>query len=222
MAAAGKKDFKNNPFGHLKGFSVSPTQKEQVVSKPEKVIVPRDEPERSFEDEMSFLGVDPLSEEREPRLPLDAAEDEMSLPAQKEMGDEKLFLDALQGISPLFRDELPEAKETVVAEPRRMKQVRQGKLRPEESLDLHGLRREEAAQKVRWFLDNARHQGLKTVLLITGQGKSSQGDPVLRQVVEGMLQQELGTRVSEWGRAPGRYGGAGALVVFLKSERRQD
>jgi DNA-nicking Smr family endonuclease len=38
---------------------------------------------------------------------------------------------------------------------------------------------------------------------------------VLRQAVEALLQ-ESKRQVVEWGLAPRRYGGSGALVVFLR------
>ncbi len=119
----------------------------------------------------------------------------------------------------VFRDEIPEAA-AASAPPRRMRQLRQGKLTPEAKLDLHGLNRQEAREKVRFFLEDAVFHGLKTVLVITGRGKGSSDGPVLRTFMEGYLSKEAKAWVLEWDRAPARYGGDGALVVFLKGRRK--
>jgi len=74
---------------------------------------------------------------------------------------------------------------------------------------------EEACTKVRFFLQDALYQGYRTVLVITGKGSHSSDGPVLRIAMERLLesQREL---VLEWGIAPPRYGGSGALIVFLR------
>jgi DNA-nicking Smr family endonuclease len=61
---------------------------------------------------------------------------------------------------------------------------------------------------------------MKTVLIVTGRGKSSGAEPVLRAEVERYLNHDAGAWVSEWGRAPRQYGGEGALVVFLKGSKK--
>lgn len=174
----------------------------------------------AFEREMALLGVDP--QERDDRhreveptaveFPEDKSEKKV------ELTDDELFLESLGSMDSVFHDEIPETEE-VAAAPRRMRQLRQGKLAPEAKLDLHGLTRQEAREKVRFFLEDATFQGLKTVLVITGRGKGSSDGPVLRQFMEGYLSSDAKAWVVEWGRAPARYGGEGALVVFLKGRR---
>ncbi len=137
----------------------------------------------------------------------------------EEVDDETLFLSSLEGFDTVFADEFPEDHADTAA-PRRMKQLRQGRLVPEERLDLHGMSREDAREKVRWFLDNAVYHGKKTVLIITGQGRGSAGEPVLRGDMERYLDREAKAWVLEWGRAPKQYGGEGALVAFLKSRKK--
>ncbi len=120
-----------------------------------------------------------------------------------------------------FRDEFPEEEQSLPApQPRRMKQVRRGTLKPEARLDLHGLTRRQAVEKVGFFLQDCVHQGIKTVLLITGRGYGSQEGPILRPAIEEYLDSEGRVRVAEWGRAPKQYGGEGALVVFLRGRTR--
>jgi DNA-nicking Smr family endonuclease len=129
--------------------------------------------------------------------------------------DSAAFLDAVGSMEKTFKDEWLEDEPAKQAVPRRMRQVERGQLKPEDKLDLHGLTIDEACPKVRFFLQDAIYQGFKTVLIITGKGLHSSDGPVLRQAVEKLLgqQREL---VIEWGVAPRRYGGDGALVVFLR------
>lgn len=97
-----------------------------------------------------------------------------------------------------------------------MRQLRRGLVRPEARLDLHGSTRAEVLEKVRLFLEDAVYQRKKVVLIITGGGKNSSGEPVLRREVERYLSRDVKAWVVEWDRAPRRLGGDGALVVFLK------
>lgn len=127
------------------------------------------------------------------------------------------FLAAIDHLDP------PLAEKTVAetgpprAQPRRMKQLERGEIKPSGELDLHGLTREEALVRTRAFLGHAARQGWAAVVIITGKGLRSSESPVLRQAVERLLR-ESGERVLEWGIAPRRLGGSGALVVFPRSE----
>ena len=57
-------------------------------------------------------------------------------------------------------------------------------MEPQEQLDLHGLRREEAIQKLDFFIQDARYRGLRCVKVITGKGLQSLEGPVLKDAVE--------------------------------------
>ncbi|WP_305042168.1 Smr/MutS family protein [Geoalkalibacter sp.] len=218
--------FAHNPFRDLKGLSVSaPPGKTPKVKEAKPVPLPAAEKdELLFLEEMAFLrvsptkhraageGEDPLAEpeweedsEGSPPPPVPLPED-----------DQTLFLRALGEMQCTFRDELPVEPPEPQASPRRMRELERGRFKPEAELDLHGLDRMRARERVRHFLDNCRHQGLRTVLVITGVGHHSNEEPVLRGEVERFLNEEGRSWVIEWGRAPRRYGGAGALVVFLK------
>jgi DNA-nicking Smr family endonuclease len=94
-----------------------------------------------------------------------------------------------------------------------MKQLMRGTLQPAATLDLHGLTREEALPRVRTFLAHAARQKWPLVLIVTGKGLHSQAGPVLRRAVEHYLTTARET-VLEWGTAPRRHGGTGALAVF--------
>lgn len=221
---AGKKDQQksfHNPFKQLKGLSVSdapqpPQKPPRAKETPPPAPAREPDDDALFAEEMARLGLDappppPATEEpsRDEEAPPEDA------PEAPPASDEDLFLDALQGMDTVFRDELP-FPEAAPPQPSRMKLLRRGRLHPEARLDLHGLTRAEALTRVNYFLDNAVYQGQKIVLIITGRGKSSGEEPVLRAAIERYLAHDAGAWVSEWGRAPRHYGGEGALVVFLK------
>lgn len=222
-------EFRNNPFKPLKG--IAPPQADRGP-KP-KVSEVSDRPacneqvddEDLFSREMSLLGVSQQSrneeeEVREQSLPGDTGESAGAIDRKPApITEEDEFLCAMGQMDAVFQDEFP-LEETPLATPGRMKQLRHGRLVPEASLDLHGLSREQAREKARFFLEDSVYQGCKTVLVITGRGKGSPDGPVLRNDMESYLANEAKAWVIEWGRAPARYGGEGALVVFLKTTRR--
>ena len=220
------KEFSSSPFKNLKGLSAFVEQKAEVqenVTREEKVDVkqatdPSDE-QHSFADEMDFLGVKPLSESviEQPGRPVEeAAVDAPQGPKQsREESEEAAFLEAIGNVEKVFKDEWPDEESARKAVPRRMKQVERGQLKPEVELDLHGLTVEEASAKVRFFLQDAIYHGFQTALVITGKGLHSNDGPILRQAMEKLLNQQR-EQVVEWGVAPRRYGGDGALVVFLR------
>lgn len=216
----GTKSFQANPFKKLKGFAVSMPPKEipEERNNPAEALPAGEDDASLFAQEMGRLGVSRDKEEEIVPTGEAAREEDRVAPAPA-VSERELFLDALKGMDTVFEDSFPTERE-VQAPPRRMKLLRQGRVAPETKLDLHGLTREEARMKVRYFLDDSVYQGKKTVLIVTGKGKGSGGEPVLRAEVERYLATEAGALVSEWGRAPGRYGGEGALVVFLKGNSK--
>jgi hypothetical protein len=207
----------NNPFKNLKGFSVlasddKPAEpRERPVARPASLDTPA-----SFAEEMVRLGVQRIVKPQGAAAAMPTVVEavvESAAPAV----DEELFAAALGKLDTVFVDQYPDDEEPVVSAPRRMKQLRQGKSIPEATLDLHGATRDEARAKVRYFLENAVYHGMKTVLIVTGWGRGSGGESVLRGEIEQYLAGDGRAWVAEWGRAPKQHGGDGALVVFLKS-----
>lgn len=208
--------FQGNPFSFLKGFAVSEAEPEVPVQP--QPPVPTEEPEISAEDlfarEMNMLGVKRSSGKPPENQP--SVETELKPVDSKPVTDEEQFLAAMGEMTTQFEDHFPEVEEPHQASPRRMKLMKQGRLQPEATLDLHGLLRHQVVERVRFFLDDAKFQGYRTLLIITGRGLHSQGEPVLRSEVERFLRGDGRPLLAEWARAPRQYGGDGALVVFLK------
>ncbi|MBN1142640.1 MAG: Smr/MutS family protein [Deltaproteobacteria bacterium] len=183
---------------------------------------PREGEEPCFEAEMERLTVRrwPGSEEIEPEQVGGETPRQSSAPAADPplpLDDETLFLTALGSLDKVFCDG---AEAAAPLPPNRLKQLNRKRIVPEESLDLHGLTRAEALQRVRFFLEKASYNGLRTVLVITGKGKGSEGAGVLRAAVADFLDTQGGKWLSAWGDAPRQLGGEGALVVFLRAKPR--
>lgn len=82
-------------------------------------------------------------------------------------------------------------------------------------LDLHGLSRAEAQEKLHEFLAAAQKQGAQYVLVITGKGVAGQG--VLRRALPAWLGQgDYGRLVLGFDAARPPHGGTGAFYVWLK------
>lgn len=204
-----KKGFQNAPFKALKGASVFPEQ-QPAPQQPAKPEPPEVEPD--FLTAMEQLGVKPSGDARAEEPPPEPAE-QGTAPED----DEALFLEQLGRFDKRFRDELPVEDQPTTASPRRLRQLRRGRIAPEAELDLHGSDRDTALVRLGHFLDNARFHGLQCVLVITGRGNRSAEGPVVREAVERYLAGPGGEQVLEWARAPRQHGGEGALVIFLRS-----
>lgn len=97
-----------------------------------------------------------------------------------------------------------------------VRKLRRGVWRIQGEIDLHGLRREEAREALGAFLKNALRDGLRCVRVIHGKGLGSPGkSPVLKGRVHSWLAQK--DSVLAFAQARPAEGGAGALVVLLKS-----
>ena len=113
-------------------------------------------------------------------------------------------------------------------DPRLSRRIRQGKLKPERSLDLHGYSRQQAFVAVESFLHDARRSGLRLVLIVTGKGRIEGMDAghtpsrrgVLRELVRNMLNDmRMSWIVLDYAAAHVRHGGAGAYYVYLRRLR---
>lgn len=170
-----------------------------------------------FAEEMARLGVRGERKTDAPPAKNEISDAATAVPAP--LADRDLFLAAIGKLETTFADELPATDEPPAA-PRLKKLVRSEKFVPDIELDLHGFDRMRARERFRYFLENAMHQGKKTALVITGRGHGSTGEPVLRNEVENYLAREAGAWVSEWAKAPRRYGGDGAFVLLLRTKKK--
>lgn len=103
---------------------------------------------------------------------------------------------------------------------KKFRALKKGKITPQASLDLHGLSRKHAYDKVMIFLFNSIKKKLRLILIITGKGKISQD-----YGSTGILRKELPTWISSsqysdkiLGISPASniHGGAGAYYVYIR------
>jgi len=89
---------------------------------------------------------------------------------------------------------------------------------PRETVDLHGMRSEEASQRLRFIMNRCVESGVKELLIIHGVGYHSvlSGGPVLRNMVRSMLDNELCLSVRDYRTAVAKDGGEGATLVYLR------
>ncbi|NLC71936.1 MAG: Smr/MutS family protein [Desulfuromonadaceae bacterium] len=181
----------------------------------------------SFEEEMARLAVSRLGApaDLQPEEELEAEEAFLNLHEPEEKypvaeDEETLFLSALGNLDRVFHDQV-DLEGGEESPSRRLKGLGKRRVVPEDTLDLHGLTRAEALQKVGFFLQKASHNGLRTVLIVTGKGKGSEGEGVLRAAVADFLDNEGEKWISAWGVAPRNLGGEGAVAVFLRSRPRR-
>jgi len=95
------------------------------------------------------------------------------------------------------------------------RRIRQGQIRPEASLDLHGYRQSETLEVLPQFIGDALQRGLRLVVIIHGQGYRSQSDAVLKPLVQRWLASQ--PQVLAWCPAQPRDGATGASYVYLRS-----
>ena len=98
--------------------------------------------------------------------------------------------------------------------PEVVRKLRRGVWAIQAQLDLHGLRRDEARERINRFIHDARRAGLRCVRVIHGKGNGSPGrEPVLKGKVKSWLVQKKD--VIAFTQARASDGGTGALVVLL-------
>lgn len=215
--------FKNqNPFRTLKGFAVSEPTPDSLPAARKTVVEHKpDVDDVDFNHQMARLGVRPL--ETEGPSVVDSGPAAQQDDPSEQSTEDNAFLEAMQHLQVSFADSLITEKSdesSARREPRRMKQISRGTLVPQATLDLHGARRQDVADRLTAFIANARYHGHSVLLVITGKGlHSEEGKGVLRQSVEEYLGHQGRDQVAEWGRAPRHYGGDGALILFLRQPR---
>lgn len=121
----------------------------------------------------------------------------------------------------------PEPAGPVRFDRRTLSRLTRGVLDIDARLDLHGLTRALAHQRLRRFLEDAQADGARLVLVITGKGTpGGSGDHaapergVLRRAVpEWLASAELRHLVTGFDEAGRRHGGGGAIYVRVRRRR---
>jgi len=210
------KEFTATPFRGLKGVALELHDAVVAPVPPPKPQTAAQEPDDDSLFLDAFADVRPLH----PAAAAPARARAQVAKVQRDEVEHDIFLQAVDALKMdvRFSDELPEILLPPVPA-NRLRQVRRGGIRIDLQLDLHGLTRDEAIESLDRFVKGAYNRGQKGVLVITGKGNNSPGEPVLKLAVAAWLKESGKTMVSEFVEAPREMGGSGALVVFLKEKK---
>lgn len=101
---------------------------------------------------------------------------------------------------------------------RLLRQLRSGDFALQGHVDLHGMTRDEAKQRVIKFVDESRRAGRRCVLIVHGRGLHSKDQiPVLKEAVRTWLERgPVARAVLAFATARPHDGGAGAVYVLLR------
>jgi DNA-nicking Smr family endonuclease len=95
------------------------------------------------------------------------------------------------------------------------RKIRQGAIRPQATLDLHGYRQHEALAQLEEFIADALQRRYRMLLIIHGQGYRSTSEAVLKPLLQSWLAQQ--PQVLAWCPAQLRDGAGGASYVYLRN-----
>jgi DNA-nicking Smr family endonuclease len=215
-----KKGF-NSPFADLdkKVVIPPPAPKKQPPAR-DKPAPDKGSDEDLFADEMH--GVAPL--EPDPRGRLGAPPPSSSpRPSRRAEDDAEAYAqlaDLVEGAGAFDIAATDEYFEGIAPgiDRRLLRQLKHGDYALQGHLDLHGLTAEEARGEVERFIDKARNEGKRCVLLIHGRGHhSKEGIAVLRDRLKVWLTRgRIARSVLAFATARPADGGAGAVYVLLR------
>ncbi|GFO70102.1 DNA mismatch repair protein MutS [Geomonas limicola] len=228
------KEFSASPFKALKGVTLETREQPPAAASHQKPTPPKppkqtleQQKQKSREElEDALLFLDAFADIR-PMNPVKSQPHREKAKAVKEQKDDeemRVFLKAVESLKldVRFSDENLEPPPQQPVAVNRLRQVRRGGIRIDFQLDLHGLTRDEAIENLERFVRGAYNRGQKGVLVITGKGNNSPGEPVLKIAVGNWLREAGKAMVSEFVAAPSDLGGAGAFVVFLKEKKPEE
>jgi DNA-nicking Smr family endonuclease len=217
--------FHSNPFSRLKGVVAAATHPSTEPPTPVAAPVLHEddgaalflqamEDVRKLAEPRQSSGKDAASARRGSALSTETA---VKPPAPVDKEAEDLFIQEIGRLKleVKFTETLPDEDELKPLSGNRLKQLKRGVISVDYQLDLHGLSRDEALAELPRFLRSARMKGQAAVLVITGKGNNSTGEPVLQQAVAAWLRDAGRELVIEFAPAPREMGGSGAFVVFL-------
>jgi DNA-nicking Smr family endonuclease len=108
-------------------------------------------------------------------------------------------------------------------DPRLLSRLRRGEFAVQDHIDLHGMIQPDAKHALQQFVIKSVGKGMRTVLVVHGRGLGSPGGrPVLKHAAAQWLSHgEIGAHVHAFATAKAQDGGAGAMYVLLRRDRRR-
>ena len=128
---------------------------------------------------------------------------------------------------PHFNSVVSAPKPDKVMDHKLRRKIARGRVDIDATLDLHGLRQDEARSALNHFISTAYYSGARNVLVITGKGVKRTGYAefeqrgVLRHLVPNWLKEpSLFHMVAGTDQSAQQHGGSGALYVRLKRAKK--
>ncbi len=108
-------------------------------------------------------------------------------------------------------------------DPRLLTRLRRGEFAVQDHIDLHGMIQPDAKLALQQFVIKSVGKGMRTVLVVHGRGLGSPGGrPILKHAAAQWLSHgEIGAHVHAFATAKPQDGGAGAMYVLLRRDRRR-
>jgi len=108
-------------------------------------------------------------------------------------------------------------------DPRLLTRLRRGEFAVQDHIDLHGMIQPDAKHALQQFVIKSVGKGMRTVLVVHGRGLGSPGGrPILKHAAAQWLSHgEIGAHVHAFATAKPQDGGAGAMYVLLRRDRRR-
>jgi DNA-nicking Smr family endonuclease len=188
-----------------------------------KIIAPPPKVDEEALFREAFEGVRPLGLPRAQRLAVAPQPRREIVSEDAEVLAELSDLVSGQGIF-----ELTETEEYVEGarhglDPRLLSQLRRGEFSMQAHLDLHGMIQPDAKEALTSFIVDSVRKGRRAVLIVHGRGLRSPGGlPVLKHAAAQWLSHGIaGGYVLAFATARPSDGGAGAVYVLLRRERRR-
>ncbi|MDD5309078.1 MAG: Smr/MutS family protein [Deltaproteobacteria bacterium] len=208
--------FSNRPFKALKAVRPDAERKPAPTPVPAPVPAAPDDDERALL--AAFAGASPLDRRdialRDPEArPIPAAADDAAAVMRQ-------LDDLVRGDVAFDFADTEEYIEAKVAGLDRnvVRKLRRGEFSVQAHLDLHGLTRDEAREKVDAFIRGMHAEGKRCVLIVHGRGlRSKDNVPVLKTKLAAWLTRgAMGRRVLAYASARPSDGGTGAVYVLLR------
>jgi DNA-nicking Smr family endonuclease len=171
----------------------------------------------------AFEGVRPLGGSRAERLAVDPPISQNIVSEDAEVLAE--LSDLISGQGPFELTETEEYTEgaRVGLDPRLVSRLRRGEFSVQAHIDLHGMIQPDAKEALNQFILASVRKGHRAVLVVHGRGlRSPGGQPVLKHATAQWLSHgTMGGYVLAFATARAYDGGAGAMWVLLRRERRR-
>lgn len=103
--------------------------------------------------------------------------------------------------------------------PEHQQKLKKGQIKIDSRIDLHGVERFEAQDRLHRYLEHAKSHGLRNLLIIHGKGSKHGEAPILKTHLYLWLRHY--PAILAMHSAHAKHGGTGALYVLLKKAQKQ-